>query len=124
MISLVEVLSNYDRAFKGIAVSGYPLVTVVDDFRVFKGANVRDAVPLYTIVGNRLFKGLQVSGAPIATLSGDRIFKGWNVAGMPIARMKGRVSIKGTALAGPALVTVPSKNIKTLFAATYHALYG
>lgn len=124
MISLMEVLGDYDKAFKGTSVSGYPLLTVVDDFRVFKGVNVRDAIPLYTIVGNRLFKRLQVSGAPLATLSGDKIFRGWNVGGMPIARIKGRIAIKGTALMGPALVTVPSQNIKTLLAAAYHVLYG
>lgn len=123
MILLKELLSDYDLAFKGAAVSGAPFITVVDNFRVFKGKETR-GVPLYTIVDNKLFKGMATSGRPLATLSGNKMFLGTQVAGAPSAILKDRLSVKGISGMGPALVTVPSKNIKTLFAATYHALFG
>lgn len=124
MILLKELLSDYDRAFKGAARAGYPLVTVVDNFRVFKGDKVRDAVPLYSVRGNKLFKGLAVSGAPLATLVGDLMFLGWQVNGAPIARLKQDFSLRGISFSGAPIVTVPSGNPATLFAATYHALRG
>lgn len=124
MISLVELLGDYDRAFKGTSVAGFPILTVVDNFRVFEGNLVRDAVPLYTIVGNKLFKGLAVSGRPLATLSDDRIFLGTSVAGMPAARIKGNLVFKGADYMGRPLATVPSGNRKTLLAAAFHALHG
>jgi len=123
MILLREVLSDYDLAFKGAATSGAPLITVVDNFRVFKGNDIR-GTPLYTIVDNKLFKGMATAGRPLATLSGNKMFLGTQVAGAPSAILKDRLSVKGISGMGPALVTVPSKNIKTLFAATYHALFG
>lgn len=124
MILLSELLSDYDRAFTGMARSGYPLITVVDNFRVFKGATTRSATPLYTIKGNKLFAGLATSGAPLATLVGDLIFLGWTNRGVPLARLKGDRSFKGITFSGSPLVTVPSGNVHTLFAATYHALRG
>ena len=123
MISLLELLGDYDRAYKGTSVAGFPLLTVVDNFRVFEGNLVRDAVPLYTIVGNKLFKGLAVSGRPLATLSGDRIFLGTTVAGYPAATIKGRLALKGAEVAGRPIATVPSGNRNTLLAAAYHALH-
>lgn len=123
MILLRELLGDYDLAFKGASVSGAPLITVVDNFRVFKGSDVR-GTPLYTIVDNKLFKGMATSGRPLATISGNKMFLGTQVAGAPSAIFKDRLSVKGVSGLGPALVTVPSKNIKTLFAATYHALFG
>lgn len=124
MILLRELLGDYDRAYLGTAVAGHPFITVVDNFRVFKGASVRSAVPLYSIRGNKLFKGLAVSGAPVATLVGDLMFLGWDVNGVPLARLKNRMSFKGISFAGAPIVTVPSGNVHTLFAATYHALKG
>jgi hypothetical protein len=123
MILLRELLGDYDVAFKGAATAGAPLITVVDNFRVFKGHSVRGS-PLYTIVGNKLFKGMAVSGRPLATISGNMMFLGTQVAGAPAAIFKDRLSVKGVSGLGPALVTVPSKNRKTLFAATYHILFG
>lgn len=123
MILLRELLSDYDRAFKGAARAGYPLVTVVDNFRVYAGSNVRGA-PLYTVQGNKLFQGSSVSGAPLATLVGDLVFSGWQVSGAPIARLKRDISLRGISSAGTPIVTVPSGNTTTLFAATYHALRG
>jgi hypothetical protein len=124
MILLRELLSDYDRAYKGMAVSGAPLITVVDNYRVFKGALVRSGSPLYTIAGNKLFKGLSVSGMPLATFVGDLIFAGNKVSGAPLARMKKNFSLKGISVSGSPIVTVPSGNIATLFAATYHMLRG
>jgi hypothetical protein len=124
MILLSETLSDYDRAYKGAARAGSPLLTVVDDFRVFQGAKTRDAVPLYSIRGNKLFKGLAVSGMPLATLVGDLIFQGAQVSGAPIARLKGDIALRGISFSGAAIVTVPSRNVNTLFAAAYHALRG
>lgn len=121
MILLRELLGDYDLAFKGAATAGAPFLTVVDNFRVFKGKDIR-GVPLYTIVDNKLFKGMATAGRPLATLSGDKLFLGTQVAGAPAAMLKRTISIKGISSMGPALVTVPSGNIKTLFAATYHAL--
>lgn len=123
MILLRELLGDYDLAFKGAASSGAPLITVVDNFRVFKGNNLR-GVPLYSIVDNKLFKGMATAGRPLATIVGDKMFLGTQMAGAPSAIFKSKISIKGVATMGPALVTVPSGNIKTLFAATYHALFG
>jgi hypothetical protein len=122
MISLRELLGDYDRAFKGQSVAGFPMLTVVDNFRVFEGNLVRDAVPLYTLVGNKLFKGLAVSGRPLATLSGDRIFLGTSVAGYPLARIKGNLVFKGGDVMGKPIATVPSGNRNALLAAAYHAL--
>jgi hypothetical protein len=120
----MELLSDYDRAFKGMSQAGDPLLTVVDNFRVFRGASVRSATPLYTISGNKLFKGLAVSGMPLATFVGDLIFHGNQVSGAPLARMKKTFSLKGTDTMGTPIVTVPSGNIATLFASTYHAIKG
>ena len=124
MILLKELLSDYDRGFKGAARAGSPMITVVDNFRVFEGSATRAAVPLYTIKGNKLFKGLATAGAPLATLVGDLMFPGWHVSGAPMARLKREISIKGAATMGPAVATAPSGNVATLFAATYHALKG
>lgn len=123
MILLRELLGDYDLAFKGAATSGSPLISVVDNFRVFRGNDLR-GVPLYTIVDNKLFKGMATAGRPLATISGNKMFLGTQVAGAPSAIFKGRISIKGISSLGPAIVTVPSGNIKTLLAATYHALFG
>lgn len=124
MILLKELLSDYDRAFKGASRAGAPMITVVDNFRVYAGAATRAAVPLYTIKGNKLFKGLATSGAPLATLVGDLMFLGWSISGAPMARLKRDISIKGASTMGSAITTVPSGNVATLFAATYHVLRG
>jgi hypothetical protein len=97
---------------------------VVDNYRVFKGALVRSGTPLYTVSGNKLFKGLSVSGMPLATFVGDLIFLKNQISGAPLARMKKTFSVKGIAVSGSPIVTVPSGNIATLFAATYHMLRG
>jgi hypothetical protein len=61
---------------------------------------------------------------PLATFVGDLIFAGNKVSGAPLARMKKNFSLKGISVSGSPIVTVPSGNIATLFAATYHMLRG
>lgn len=123
MILLKELLSDYDRAFKGTARAGSPFITVVDNLRVFSGNNVR-GVPLYSVQGNKLFRGMSVAGAPLATLVGDLMFLGWQINGAPMARLKRDISLRGISFSGAPIATVPSGNPVTLFAATYHALRG
>jgi len=67
---------------------------------------------------------MSVSGEPLATLVGDLIFKGKAVSGMPIAKISGTRSYKGISPSGSPLVTVPSADVPTLLAATYHVLFG
>ena len=57
MILLRHLLQENDRAYKGMAVSGSPLITLVGDRRAFKGSAISGA-PLYTVVGNKLYKGI------------------------------------------------------------------
>ncbi len=123
MIPLKKLIFGVKRdlVFKGAAVSGLPMLTLVDDFRVYEAQNLA-GVPLYTVVGNKLFKGLAVSGRPIATVIGDLIFRGSDVAGMPIARIKGDRVYKGATFAGAPLATSPTKNVSVLLAAAYHLL--
>jgi hypothetical protein len=121
MILLRELLGKRDLAFKGTAQAGHPLITVVDDFRVYVGASLMGA-PTYTIVGNKLFANNSVAGVPLATLVGDLVFRGYSVAGLPVARLVGSRSFLGPTVSGSPLVTVPSGNVSTLFAATYHVL--
>lgn len=123
MILLRHLLENFDKAFTGIAISGNPVLTVASNTRVYKGTS-RSGAPLYTINKNKLFKGTSVSGAPVATLVGDLMFKGQDVSGYPIARLVGQHTFKGASTSGTPIVTVPSRNILTLFAATYHTLFG
>jgi hypothetical protein len=123
MILLKEILSDRDLAFKGNNVYGDPFITVIDNFRVFLGRSVAGS-PAYSIVGDKLFSGMMVSGRPLATLVGDLIFLDIQTIGSPLARIVGTYSFEGMSPAGYPIVTVPSKNINTLFAATYHALRG
>lgn len=123
MISLKDLLFEQDRAYQGVTTVGVPTITVTGNSKVYSGRAVRGA-PLYTIVGNKLFKGNTISGVPLATLVGDLVFRGIQITGSPIARLKGIRSYKGVTQSGYPLVTVPSGNIQTLFAATYHTLLG
>jgi hypothetical protein len=130
MISLKALLMEgmgIDRAFKGTARGGAAVLTVVDNFRVYKGSNIytaKGSLPIYTIVGNKLFKGDKIAGVPIANLSGNKVFKGSNVYGMPIATIVRDTAFKGMALGGLPLVTVPSGNPLALMVAAYHILNG
>lgn len=123
MILLTELLSNYDRAYRGTATAGAPIVTAINNSMIFLGASTRGS-PVYTIKSNKLFKGAAASGQPLATLVGDLLFLGTQVSGMPLARLKKTFSLSGTNMSGSPLVTVPSGNIVTLMAATYHVLRG
>lgn len=123
MVLLRELLGDHDLAFKGMAVSGEPFITVIGGFRVYKGRRIAGS-PIYTISGNKLFRGMTTAGRPLAVLSGDLVFLDIKKIGSPIARLSGTRSFRGIAAAGSPIVTVPSGNTATLFAATYHALRG
>jgi hypothetical protein len=123
MVLLRELLGNHDVAFKGMAVSGHPLITVIGGYRVYRGRSVAGS-PIYTISGNKLFKGMTTAGRPLAVLSGDLVFPDIQLIGSPIAKLVGNRSYKGIAKVGSPIVTVPSGDVATLFAATYHALRG
>ena len=116
------VVENY-TAFKGVASSGTPILTTVGGFRVYTGVSVSGS-PLYTVSGNKLFSGMATSGMPLATLVGDLVFPKNSISGEPLGRLKNKISVSGISGAGSALATVPSGNIPTLFAATYHVLRG
>lgn len=119
--------SNVDRAFKGPSRAGSALLTVVDNYRVYKGNNIytsKSSLPLYTLVGNRLFKGSATSGSPLANLSGTKVFKSNNVYGVPLATIVDEVAFGGANLRGLPLVTVPGGNPLALMAAVYYVLYG
>lgn len=130
MILLKQLLTEgmgIDRAFKGTARGGSALLTVVDNYRVYKGSSIytaKGSLPIYTLVGNRLFKGDKIAGAPIANLSGNKVFKGSNVYGMPLATISREVAFKGMTLGGLPLVTVPGGNPLALMVAAYHVLNG
>jgi hypothetical protein len=130
MISLKQLLlegMQLDKAFKGTSRGGAPILTVVDSYRVYKGSNIytsRSSLPLYTIIGNKMFKGDKIAGSPIASLSGNKIFKGYQIYGMPLATITGEMAFKGMALGGLPLVTVPGGSPHALMAAVYYTLFG
>ena len=130
MISLKALLlegMGIDRAFKGTSRGGSAMLTIVDTYRVYKGNNIYTAkgnLPLYTIIGNKLFKGDKIAGSPIANLYGNKVFKGNDVYGLPLATIEGEVAFKGTAIRGLPLVTVPGGDPRSVMAAVYHALFG
>lgn len=129
MIRLSYLLEgmNIDRAYKGTSLGGSAILTLVDNFRVYKGSNIytaKGSLPIYTVVKNNLFKGDKIGGSPIANLSGNKIFKGNAVYGIPLATIKGNVAFKGNDVGGLPLVTVPTGNPFALMAAVYHTLYG
>lgn len=120
-----EKRNSADRhvAFPGISPSGYPVLTVNQEGRVFQGAAI-SGHPLYTVVGKHLFEGIAISGSPLATLVGERIFPGISISGSPMATLVGTHAFAGQAPSGSPLVTVPSGDRITLFAAAYHTVRG
>jgi len=67
---------------------------------------------------------MSTAGRPLAVLSGNLVFPDIQLIGSPIAKLVGTRSYKGIAGAGSPIVTVPSGDMATLFAATYHMLRG
>lgn len=114
---------NYmaDSVYKGAAISGAPVVTMVDN-RIFKGLGIQ-GTPLYTVNGNRLYRGTS-TGSPLATLEDNRIFLGLAKQGDPLATIVDNKSYKGLSVFGSPIATTPSNNKLALFAATYHILKG
>lgn len=130
MISIKALLTEgmtIDKAFKGTSRGGSPMLSVIDNYRVYKGSNIytsKSSLPIYTIIGNRLFKGDKIAGAPIANVSGNKVFRGNEVYGIPLATLDGEVAFNGMSIRGLPLVTVPGGNPRALMAAVFHVLYG